>query len=120
MGIGQSLIWLDHAFNMPAVYSAMDCYVQSSILEGFSNVLAEAMSCGVPCVATDVGATESILGQEGILVRQGEPGSLASGIHELIEGDIRTSPGSRNRVMDLFSVHAMVEQTLTVFRELLR
>ena len=37
------------------VMNAFDVIVCTSTSEGFSNVIGEAMSCGVPCIATDVG-----------------------------------------------------------------
>jgi colanic acid/amylovoran biosynthesis glycosyltransferase len=38
-----------------------DAYIQSSIAEGLSNSLAEAMANGLPCFATDVGGTAEVI-----------------------------------------------------------
>jgi len=38
-----------------------DCYIQSSIAEGFSNATAEAMALGLPVFATNVGGTNEII-----------------------------------------------------------
>ena len=50
------------------LYSAMDIFCSSSVCEGFPNVIAEAMSSGVPCVATDTGNTSGLLHGTGIVV----------------------------------------------------
>ena len=104
---------------MPSVYSAMDCYVQSSIAEGFPNVLAEAMSCGVPSVATKVGESALLLEDVGQTVPHGDPTALADGIEAALTQS-KPSMKSRERISSSFSVDIMVEQTLAVFRELLR
>jgi glycosyltransferase involved in cell wall biosynthesis len=49
-------------------YQRAKVYCQSSRHEGMSNVLCEAMLCGCIPVATDVGATKSVLGKIGMCV----------------------------------------------------
>ena len=62
--------------DMPAVYSAFDIATLSSRAEGFPNVLVEAMSCGVPCVATAAGDSASIVGDTGYVVPVGDDHAL--------------------------------------------
>lgn len=119
LNISDALTWCSHVDDMPSVYSAMDCYVQSSIAEGFPNVLAEAMSCGVPSVATKVGESALLLEDVGQTVPHGDPTALADGIEAALTQS-KPSMKSRERISSSFSVDIMVEQTLAVFRELLR
>lgn len=104
------------------VYNALDICVSASIGEGFSNVIAEAMSCEVPCVVTDVGDSSMIIGETGRVVPAGIPEQMAQAVAELLEmpaGD-RTSLGrlARQRVQAEFSVVKMVSATTSEFDRL--
>ena len=65
--------------DMVAVYSAADILtLPSRFGEGFPNVVAEAMACGVPCVVTDVGDARAVVGGIGAVVQPGESEGLAA------------------------------------------
>lgn len=61
------------------LYRAADCFVLSSLLEGFSSALVEAMASGLPVVATDVPGIRGVVkdGKEGVLVSPESPRLLA-------------------------------------------
>jgi len=69
----EQVIWPGGRSDMPAVFNALDLLVSCSTTEGFSNVIAEAMACGVPCVATDVGDSAWLMGNMGEVVPPHEP-----------------------------------------------
>ncbi len=110
--------------DVEAVYNALDLLVSSSVSEGHSNVLAEAMACGKPVVATDVGDAAAILGGWGILVPPRDEGALAEAIRALL----RRSPeerqaqaaGARRHIEEQFSVTALVERTEALLLPLAR
>jgi glycosyltransferase involved in cell wall biosynthesis len=112
------LIWTGSRSDMPAVYNALDIAVSSSYGEGFSNAVAEAMACGIPCVVTAAGDSPAIVGSDGVTVPTGSPKALANGIARLID-----MPGSefaklkenvRNRIQDYYSIAALVSNTIKV------
>lgn len=67
---------LDERCDIPEVLATLDMATSSSVSEGFPNAVAEAMACGLPCVATDAGDTGIILGDAGILVKRQSPEDL--------------------------------------------
>ena len=82
--------------------------------EGFPNVVGEAMSCGVPCVVTDVGDSAWIVGETGKVVPPKDPEKLAQVWQEMIElgQEKRNQLGTlaRQRIIENFSLDAIVEQ----------
>jgi len=64
--------------DLPALNAALDLATLTSLSEGFPNVLGEALACGVPCVATDVGDSGVLLKEAGEVVPCGDPQALVA------------------------------------------
>jgi glycosyltransferase involved in cell wall biosynthesis len=100
--------------------AALDLAVSSSAFgEGFHNVLGEAMACGVPCAATDVGDAALVVGDTGTIVPAEDPDALAGAIAALC-GDrerlTRLGAAARARVEGRFSIGPVAEQYAAVYR----
>ena len=123
LGLAESLRWVGFRDDIAAVYNSLDLACSSSLFgEGFSNAIAEAMACGVPCVVTDVGDSAAIVGATGEVVPGGDPQALANGWRRLrarlrVQPDLRAE--ARNRIAQHFGVASLVERTSAALHSVL-
>ena len=106
------LIFAGRSDKPAEVYNALDVATLSSVTEGFPNVIGEAMACGVPCVATDVGEAGRVVGRTGVVVPSLNPEALAAGWLQCL-GAKRAGGGAaaRQRVVENFSASRLVAST---------
>ncbi len=69
---------------MPYYYRSADVCVHTSLFEGFSLVLIEAMACGIPIVVTDIPAVYEPVGDAGLHFEPKNPEDLAERIVRLL------------------------------------
>lgn len=96
--------------------------LSSSSGEAFPNTLGEAMSCGVPCVTTDVGDSRYIVGDTGRVVAAGDAEALAAETLRLLEdraGRRELGRRARERVEAEFSMPAVARRYLELYGEVL-
>ncbi len=96
----------------PALFAASDIALSTSAFgEGFPNVLAEAMACGVPAVATDVGDSKRILGETGIVVAPHDVNAIVEAIRRLLDEPAAARQQiCRDRIVTLFSLDKAVAE----------
>jgi sugar transferase (PEP-CTERM/EpsH1 system associated) len=89
LAIADAVHFLGKRSDIPEIMSALDVYVNSSIYEGMSNTILEAMACGVPVVATAVGGTPAIVsdGVNGSLVPPKAPEPMSEAILRLLQDE---------------------------------
>jgi glycosyltransferase involved in cell wall biosynthesis len=102
-----------------AWFQRADVFWLTSAWEGLPNVVLEAMACGVPVVATDVGGTRELFsaGVEGFLVRPGEAEGFVGASQTLLQdGELRARMGraARERAGQ-FSIPRMVHAMESVY-----
>lgn len=104
--------------------NAADMFVLSSLSEGISLTLLEAMAAGLPVVATDVGGNREVVvdGETGLLVPKQDSDRLAHAILSLVRDPGRADQmgrAGRQRVEQTFDVRVVVETYENFYRELL-
>lgn len=110
---------------IPAMLSAMDVLVHTSLREGLARVLPQALAMGKPCVSFDIdGAPEVVIpGETGYLVRPGDSEALADAVSRLVaDGDLRARLGAagRRRVDPAFRAETMVREISNLYKKLAR
>lgn len=116
--------WLPGAIDdVPQVLRTFDLFVLPSLNEGISNTILEALSSGLPVVATEVGGNPELVehGVTGKLVPAGEVATLASAIVEYVADEqMRRSQGvnARSSADDRFSLGVMVGQYQALYDKL--
>lgn len=95
------------------VMRGLDCFALPSLAEGISNTILEAMACGLPVVATDVGGNADLVhhGATGEIVPSGDPAALAATLARLAADPALAGAmgrAGRERVLSRFSMQAMV------------
>ncbi|MGB1821721.1 MAG: glycosyltransferase family 4 protein [Acidimicrobiales bacterium] len=107
------------------LYNEAEVAIVPSLYEGFSLPAIEAMSCGVPLVATTGGALPEVVGADGVTALQVPPGdsdALAQKIGWALEQtNLRSVVGAagRERVIQNFSWKITAERTVEHYRTLL-
>ncbi len=95
------------------VMRGLDCFALPSLAEGISNTILEAMACGLPVVATDVGGNADLVhhGATGEIVPSADPAALAASLARLAAAPALAAAmgrSGRERVLARFSMQAMV------------
>ncbi len=122
--LGARIIWQDVMSDPTPAYNALDGLCSASEFgEGFSNVIAEAMSCGVPCVATDIGDSARIVGHPGYIAAPADACSLRRALVALLD-DLRMQnvdrTALRRRIVESYSLERLVLRTEEILSEALR
>jgi glycosyltransferase involved in cell wall biosynthesis len=107
---------------LAAFYQQADLFVLPSGAEALPSTITEAMLCGAPVVATDVGGIREQLAGYGLLVRPGNSAELAAAIGSVLnryehfaDRGEEMSRSARER----FSVDAMIDRHVELYADLL-
>ncbi|HZN03345.1 MAG TPA: glycosyltransferase [Candidatus Polarisedimenticolia bacterium] len=104
------------------LYAALAIYVQASAAEeGTSNSILEAMACGRPVIATDIGGNREVVedGTTGLVVPPRDPDALARAILSLLADPGRLEAmgeAGQRAVRTRFSLDTMIRETLAAYR----
>jgi len=108
-----------------SLHKAFDIFVMSSVTEGLGTSLLDAMACGKPVVATNVGGIPEVVddGETGILVPPRDPRAIAEALRRLLaDRSLRERMGAAGlvRVRTAFSAEHMVRNTLRAYQHVAR
>jgi sugar transferase (PEP-CTERM/EpsH1 system associated) len=122
----RDLVWLPgERADVPRLLQGIDCFVLPSLAEGVSNTILEAMACGLPVIATQVGANSELVedGITGRLVPAGDSEALARDIIAYFDDPAmakRHGRAGRHRAEQSFSLELMVEHYHRLYTDLVR
>lgn len=122
LNLTQNVHLLGQRNDVPDIMAALDIATSSSFTEALPNVIAEAMSCSIPCVVTDVGDCAELVENTGKIVPPKNSEALARAWHELLNfGDeerIHLGQLARKRIENSFSLEIAVQKYEELYREL--
>lgn len=110
---------------LAAAYRESDALLFPSRLEGFGQVVAEAMACGLPVIAGRNSALPEVVkhGQTGLLVGEADPDAFADAARMIrAEQDLRgrMSTEARHSAQRNFDIELMIDAYVRLYRDLTR
>jgi len=128
LGLGERVTFeMRASTEMPAFYQQLDALAVPSLTrpnwkEQFGRVIVEAMACGVPVVGSSSGAIPDVIGEDGLIVPEGDVEALAAALRRLMTApDLRQELGQRGRgrVLAHYTQAQVAAQTVAVYRQIL-
>lgn len=110
--------------NVQDLYRSFDIFVLPSLGEGISNTILEAMSSGLPVVATDVGGNPELVveNQTGFLVPPDDPVAMADAIRKYVSDRqlmLQHGAAARLRAVAEFGISTMAGRYLSLYDQVL-
>jgi glycosyltransferase involved in cell wall biosynthesis len=120
LGLNGKVIWAGPREDMRAVYNALDLATLLSRSEGTPNSIAEAMACGVPCVASNAGDSAAVVGDGALIVESVSPHRVAATWSEALARPWTAADraGLRLRIRTAFGLERMISEQERTLRSL--
>lgn len=107
---------------LPEIMRRFDVVVVPSVTmsnwkEQFGRVIIEAMSCGVPVIGSNSGAIPEVVGDGGMIFREGDPKALLACLEKLAsDKELLNTLGNlaRKRVLEEYSAKTLAKRTLEI------
>jgi glycosyltransferase involved in cell wall biosynthesis len=101
---------------MPQLYNAVDVFVTPSLQDNLPNTIAEAMSCGTPCVGFDIGGIPEMIDhlQNGYVARYRQTDDLAAGIRYVLSHDLRQN--ARLKAASAYDETSVAQQYIKLYQ----
>ncbi len=121
LGVTDRVAFRGHIDDPATVFADGDVFALPSAAEAHPLALLQAMSAGLPVVATRVGGIPDVVrdGVDGLLVDAGDPAAVTTALRRLVtDVELRASMGAsaRDRVVAEFSLARCVDRLVEVYR----
>jgi glycosyltransferase involved in cell wall biosynthesis len=121
LGLQDRFHFLGYVHDVPSFLHSLDAFVFPSASEGFGYALVEALACGLPCIASNVGGIPEILGEDGgIMVPPDDPQALAEAMLKMMDPEVRRHYSVRApEIAKRFSIEECARKYAEIYEELL-
>lgn len=124
LNIEKHVLFLSRQDDIPSLMKVADLFLLPSEQESFGLAALEAMSCGVPVIASQVGGLPEVIedGVSGFLYPVGDVEGMAEGALRVLMNEQfhrRLAQAARQRVLDHFDASHIVPQYEALYRDLL-
>lgn len=119
-GIGARFLLLGDRVDVPHLLPAFDVFAMSSLWEGLPCSVVEAMTCGIPVVATAVNSVPEVVisGKTGLVARPGDPASLSRALAYMLDHPVaaaRMAAAARTHIGEQFRSDVLGQQLMEVY-----
>lgn len=123
LGVNDAVVFAGFRKDINHWLGCLDVFVHPPLTEGLGVAVLQAAAASLPIVASRVGGVTEIIEDKvnGLLIDPESPEQISSGVLELLndrERALRMGEAAHQKVVDQFSVDAMVEGNLGVYKEL--
>jgi len=124
LGLTDSVSFFGEVADVFPVMYATDIFALPSRAEGMSNALLEAMTCGLPCVVSDIPANSGVVEHErnGLLARVDDPAAWTAALSRLAQDEtLRRQLGCAavKTVLENYSISAVAERYRALYEKAL-
>lgn len=120
LNLNNDVQFLSYQQDIPGYLNAFDIFVLSSLSEGCSNVIQEAMATGLPVVASNVGGNPELIehGKDGLLFTSNSVEALTEALKYLIENPEQAKKLGQNalrKAITKFSLPVMIQNYENIY-----
>jgi glycosyltransferase involved in cell wall biosynthesis len=124
LGIVERVHFLGGVSDIPALLAESDVFVLPSEREACPVALLEAMSCGVPCIVSDIPGTRDVIedGATGLFFRTGDHNGMAAALRRIAnnkEQFAEMARAARKRILHNYTIDREVRQYEQMYSEVL-